>query len=380
MSSDIPKHADCQQSRASSDLGSTDDVSYNSWKNGRETSNQSTGASTGTPSTGVPSETSMNLVSCSVSTQKVSHVRSGIAKPMGALAAIGEVNPWEQGTQVDVKWRTEADLESAAETVSEAAPVSEVAIMDEVGKEHNYRRVKVLALVSVLCLALLAIVLPIYFVKGRDEHDTHNSVIGIQDNVGGTGGGGSGAGATVITGTKNNSTNGSQSSPVGENYPQALLDNSTAVAVSLIDYEATVTTLCQVKVKDALSSCTNVGLLRDITTDSGMVYELLWQEVKAAAFEQAENDVEAYVLKYSNVKLLEKYALLMFYKRIGGEDWTKNTGWDTASDVCTWHGVECNANNCAEKLTLSKCISAYWSTIAAESRVILHCLASLLLL
>ncbi len=39
----------------------------------------------------------------------------------------------------------------------------------------------------------------------------------------------------------------------------------------------------------------------------------------------------------------EKDALIAIYDATGGDAWTNKTGWKTASDPCTWHGITCDA-------------------------------------
>ncbi|KAK2962309.1 putative DNA damage-repair/toleration protein DRT100 [Blattamonas nauphoetae] len=42
------------------------------------------------------------------------------------------------------------------------------------------------------------------------------------------------------------------------------------------------------------------------------------------------------------VGITEREVLEGFYKSTGGDKWTTNTNWNTAADICTWHGISCS--------------------------------------
>jgi len=55
-------------------------------------------------------------------------------------------------------------------------------------------------------------------------------------------------------------------------------------------------------------------------------------------------------LNYNSSNIVQRYVMMVLFYETNGEGWTKNTGFGSRTDECTWSGVECSSQDVAALL------------------------------
>jgi hypothetical protein len=93
-------------------------------------------------------------------------------------------------------------------------------------------------------------------------------------------------------------------------------------------------------------------LLQQLSTLTSATLLTNPQTPQGAAFQFMVNDPLQPDVCGSFPTLLQRYSLATLYFSTGGPDWTVDVGWLTATNECTWQGINCVAGAFATNLTL----------------------------
>lgn len=110
--------------------------------------------------------------------------------------------------------------------------------------------------------------------------------------------------------------------------------------------------LAQNYVYNALSACPgDPSLFLSSNTLSGPIFDGLVQRVYDGAILDERTGAVLFDSSHGDAFLQEAFALQMLYLYTFGDSWMQNEGWNSDSDPCSWHGVDCaeprNGGQCA---------------------------------
>eukprot|EP00970_Alexandrium_tamarense_P005281 scaffold852_cov197-Alexandrium_tamarense.AAC.39 len=116
-----------------------------------------------------------------------------------------------------------------------------------------------------------------------------------------------------------------------------------------------------------------------VAATKGPLLTLLLQRSPGSAENLSDNSSEQYramqwLLKNPDIgsitddQMIQRWALVTFYRSLHGEEWTNRTGWlDVGGDVvdeCTWYNVICNPSGIVKGLDLS--FNYLWGDVPME--------------
>lgn len=137
----------------------------------------------------------------------------------------------------------------------------------------------------------------------------------------------------------------------GELHQQSPEEESAAMEVLVQNY-----------VLSTIMACSDEDEVMDSSTMQNEVFRALVSEVMTQTTRMDDFNIDI-PIEMGPAYLAERWALSMFYKSMGGDQWLNNESWLSGEDVCFWHGIDAcaprNEGSCAAlRLTLGEFGSA----------------------